>query len=134
MRKPALNMKKLVLLFFTLFALANILPAQTVYVTNTGKKYHVETCKYLSSSKIAIDLNVAIKKGYTPCKVCNPPTLSTSNQKVAEPNPTPAKAKSAPPSTSGTRTGCICRDGTQSTATGRGACSHHGGVDHWLYK
>lgn len=31
------------------------------------------------------------------------------------------------------RVGAICRDGTRSSATGRGACSHHGGVDHWLY-
>jgi hypothetical protein len=128
-------MKKLILLFITLFAIANILPAQTVYVTNTGKKYHVATCKYLSSSKIAIDLNIAIKKGYTPCKVCNPPTVSTSSPRVLDSKPilTPVKVtKSA--ATSGIRTGCICRDGTQSTATGRGACSHHGGVDHWLYK
>ena len=33
-----------------------------------------------------------------------------------------------------TRTGAICHDGTSSSATGRGACSHHGGVDYWLYK
>lgn len=33
---------------------------------------------------------------------------------------------------SGQRYGAICRDGTQSGATGRGACSHHHGVDHWL--
>lgn len=26
------------------------------------------------------------------------------------------------------RIGAICNDGTYSTATGRGACSHHGGV------
>lgn len=30
------------------------------------------------------------------------------------------------------RTGCICKDGTTSTATGRGACSSHGGVKKWL--
>jgi hypothetical protein len=34
----------------------------------------------------------------------------------------------------GPRIGCICRDGWHSSATGRGACSHHGGVDHWLYQ
>ena len=33
----------------------------------------------------------------------------------------------------GYRTGAVCRDGWISSATGRGACSHHGGVDHWLY-
>jgi hypothetical protein len=32
------------------------------------------------------------------------------------------------------RVGAVCRDGTTSTATGRGACSHHGGVDYWLYE
>lgn len=30
------------------------------------------------------------------------------------------------------RTGAMCRDGTKSSATGRGACSHHGGVANWL--
>lgn len=35
--------------------------------------------------------------------------------------------------TSGTRVGAICCDGTRSYATGRGACSHHGGVCEWLY-
>lgn len=34
---------------------------------------------------------------------------------------------------SGGRTGAICRDGTRSSATGRGACSHHDGVAQWLY-
>ncbi len=33
---------------------------------------------------------------------------------------------------SGIRYGAICRDGTSSSATGRGACSHHGGVSYWL--
>lgn len=30
------------------------------------------------------------------------------------------------------RTGAVCKDGTTSSATGSGACSGHGGVDHWL--
>lgn len=29
--------------------------------------------------------------------------------------------------------GAICSDGTRSYATGRGACSWHGGVSRWLY-
>ena len=33
----------------------------------------------------------------------------------------------------GVRIGAICRDGWHSSATGSGACSQHGGVDHWLY-
>jgi hypothetical protein len=31
------------------------------------------------------------------------------------------------------RVGAICNDKTSSTATGRGACSHHGGVNCWQY-
>ena len=31
------------------------------------------------------------------------------------------------------RIGAICNDGTESTATGSGACSHHGGVNCWKY-
>ncbi len=37
-----------------------------------------------------------------------------------------------PPSASQYRSGAICRDGWHSSATGRGACSHHGGVLYWL--
>ena len=32
------------------------------------------------------------------------------------------------------RTGAVCKDGTSSTATGKGACSHHGGVAYWKTK
>lgn len=30
------------------------------------------------------------------------------------------------------RTGAVCRDGWVSSSTGRGTCSHHGGVARWL--
>lgn len=33
----------------------------------------------------------------------------------------------------GPRIGAICRDGWHSHAVGRGACSHHGGVQRWIY-
>jgi len=45
----------------------------TVYITNTGKKYHRDGCRYLKKSKIAISLTDAKADGYTPCSVCNPP-------------------------------------------------------------
>ncbi len=41
---------------------------------------------------------------------------------------------SEPSEPKGPRTGAICNDGWESTATGQGACSHHGGVDYWLYE
>lgn len=45
----------------------------TVYVTKTGKKYHRSGCRHLAKSCIPISLSGAKAKGYTPCKVCNPP-------------------------------------------------------------
>lgn len=47
--------------------------------------------------------------------------------------PTVALATSTP-SAGSVRIGAICRDGTRSTATGSGACSHHGGVASWIYR
>lgn len=44
-----------------------------VYVTNTGVKYHMDGCQYLSKSKNAISLSSAKAAGYTPCSRCHPP-------------------------------------------------------------
>ncbi|MDE7311440.1 MAG: peptidoglycan-binding protein [Eubacterium sp.] len=44
----------------------------TVYVTDTGSKYHRDGCRYLSRSKHAIDLSVAQSLGYDACSVCRP--------------------------------------------------------------
>ncbi|MGL5888693.1 MAG: hypothetical protein ACRC3B_02340, partial [Bacteroidia bacterium] len=30
------------------------------------------------------------------------------------------------------RTGAVCNDGSNSSSTGTGACSQHGGVDYWI--
>ncbi len=45
----------------------------TVYVTNTGKRYHLDGCSSLSKSKIALSLSDAKTQGYGACKRCNPP-------------------------------------------------------------
>ncbi|MBV9925668.1 MAG: hypothetical protein JOZ96_11675 [Acidobacteria bacterium] len=44
----------------------------TVFVTDTGERYHRGDCRYLSRSKHAISLKEAKRQGYTPCKVCKP--------------------------------------------------------------
>lgn len=46
---------------------------QTVYVTDTGKKYHSDGYQYLKKSKIAISLDKAKARGYSPCSKCHPP-------------------------------------------------------------
>jgi hypothetical protein len=45
----------------------------TVYVTDTGSKYHRDGCRYLSKSRIPISLGDAKAQGYGPCSVCKPP-------------------------------------------------------------
>jgi len=108
--------------------------AQTVYITKTGKKYHRASCSYLKQSSIAISLQEAVARGYTPCSRCKPPVLKGKISKASTNDEARVEKKTIEGTNSGERTGCICRDGTRSYATGRGACSHHGGVDHWLYK
>ncbi|SQB33375.1 cell wall-binding repeat-containing protein [Clostridium cochlearium] len=44
----------------------------TVYITKTGKKYHRNGCRYLRKSKIPINKNDAINRGYGSCGICNP--------------------------------------------------------------
>lgn len=45
----------------------------TVYITDSGSKYHRASCSYLSNSKHEISLKKAVKKGYTRCTRCKPP-------------------------------------------------------------
>jgi hypothetical protein len=44
-----------------------------VYITNSGTKYHCAGCRSLRRSSIPISLAEAKRRGYTPCKICNPP-------------------------------------------------------------
>ena len=45
----------------------------TVYITDSGKKYHTDGCSSLTKSKVPIELEKAKAQGYTPCSKCNPP-------------------------------------------------------------
>ncbi|MDR2393556.1 MAG: thermonuclease family protein [Treponema sp.] len=55
-----------------------------VYVTNSGSKYHRETCTSLSRSKIALSLEDALKSGYEACSVCKPPVRSPDRVSVTK--------------------------------------------------
>lgn len=44
----------------------------TVYITNTGLKYHRSTCRFLDESQIQTTLDDAKAAGYEPCGVCDP--------------------------------------------------------------
>lgn len=43
-----------------------------VFITRTGSRYHLGSCRYLRKSKLPIDIEDAKAEGYTPCKVCKP--------------------------------------------------------------
>jgi len=44
----------------------------TVYITDTGTKYHRDGCRYLNESKHAVSCSWATSHGYTACSVCDP--------------------------------------------------------------
>ena len=47
------------------------IPDQIVYITRTGAKYHLSSCRHLKYSKIPISLEKA-KQNYGPCSICRP--------------------------------------------------------------
>lgn len=53
----------------------------TVYITDSGSKYHRKTCGSLSKSCHAIELSKAVQKGYEPCLKCKPPTEEKKKKK-----------------------------------------------------
>ncbi len=54
--------------------------SETVYVTETGQRYHKGHCQYLKTSKIETNEKQAKADGYTPCKVCFRSAASSSSQ------------------------------------------------------
>ena len=66
-------MKRTIIAVLSLLIFAGAALAATVYITDTGTKYHSAGCRHLSKSKIAISLEKAKAQGYKPCGVCSPP-------------------------------------------------------------
>lgn len=45
---------------------------RTVYVTRSGKKYHLEGCDYLSEKRMAVSLKDALSSEFEACAYCQP--------------------------------------------------------------
>lgn len=45
---------------------------ESVFITESGAKYHRAACRYLVKSSSAISAADAQARGYTPCGVCKP--------------------------------------------------------------
>lgn len=108
------------IIFLCTFIFVSIVSAQTVYVTNTGKKYHEGSCRYLHSSSISMTLQNAHDSGYEPCKVCKPPvyygTTKSNDQKLEE------KATTSQQCIAMTKKGKRCK---RSTKDPSGRCWQH---------
>lgn len=71
--------RRVSIVILLLFALSLVFaaPGSTiVFITKTGAKYHQAGCSSLRKSKIQIPLSEAVRLGYEPCKLCNPPVLT----------------------------------------------------------
>lgn len=75
--------RRLLACYFFIFIIVSVLSsspgATVVYITNTGAKYHLESCHTLRSSKIPISLSEAVARGLEPCGICNPSTITEQN-------------------------------------------------------
>ena len=115
-------MKKFLVLLVVFIAIgARSVSAQTVYITKTGQKYHTGDCRYLSQSKIAIELKEATQNGYDACSVCNPPR---SSQSSSQPLRSEAKKSASVQCGALTKAGTRCKHMTKSP---NGYCWQHGG-------
>lgn len=72
--------------------------SQTVYVQETGKKYHMKNCTAAGTGKKGMTVAEAKKAGYSACKVCKPDEAAAAEKpKPAEKPKESEKPKAAEP-------------------------------------
>ncbi len=76
------NIVFIAVLFIALFCTK--LNAQTVYVTESGKKYHAKNCSNAKTGKKGMELAAAKKEGFEPCKVCKADEIKPEADKPKE--------------------------------------------------
>lgn len=103
-----------------LFLLSFNVVAQTsttnkvVYTTETGSKYHLGSCRYLSKKKIETTQSKAISSGYFACSICKPRGVTSSNGS--------SKSSSSGRCTATTKLGARCK---RKAAAGSNTCWQH---------
>src|SRR4029078_13016607 len=111
-------LKRSVAFLLILFSLSFSLKAQVVYKTPSGKKYHLATCQMVKNVSEKITLSEAREQGLEPCKICNPQTLSDSNN-----SPNKAQGEGTTVQCRGiTKAGTRCRHRTK---IANGYCFQH---------
>jgi hypothetical protein len=111
-----------VLFFLLAFVVTQSALGQTVYVTRTGEKYHKDSCRYLSESKIATTLAEAKSKAYTACSVCKPPLTLTNELSDSDESPSDIPRAVSTQCTGMTKSGKRC---SRMTKASNGRCYQH---------
>lgn len=109
----------LLALSFSTLAACQTATADTVYVTETGVRYHTESCRYLKYSKKEITLKEAQKVGYTPCKVCY---RSSANNTTVKSNKTTTHKNTSTRCQATTQKGTQCK---RTASAGSSRCWQH---------
>ena len=102
------------------------IPFETQYEGETGQYGYTETVKQQGV--------VGVRKICKPNKPGHTDKVDVITRPVTHIIARTPKPAPQPVQQQHYRVGAICRDGWRSYATGRGACSHHGGVSEWLYE
>jgi len=73
------------IIFTTLVCLAfGFTKAQTVYIAETGKKYHTKNCPAVKTGGKEMALKEVKKKGYEPCTSCGAEKIVPKEEKFSE--------------------------------------------------
>lgn len=77
-------MKKSIIITMFICVFYSKTNAQTVYVTENGKKYHAKNCQLAKTGKKGLSLTEALQNGYEACKNCKADkiVISTRKEKV----------------------------------------------------
>lgn len=109
----------------------------TIFGASTDRKWWKFTKGWVSASLIKLQgdaTSVPLIADFAP-----PPSPTNKLQPTARAVATVASTIQnfvvhATPTYAGIKIGAVCGDGTTSGSTGKGACSHHGGVSSWIYR
>lgn len=110
---------------------SKIISQQVVYITQTGKKYHRENCRFLKYSRKETTIKKAKEFGYLTCKICKPTVYNTKAKKRKKSNSIverkkiknkPRKKATATQCTGKTKSGRRCR---RKTKNSNGRCYQH---------
>lgn len=107
--------------FSIVFFLFNFIyiSSQTVYYTPSGEKYHNANCRMVKNVSNKTDLNSALEKGLSACKICKP----ISNSKLSIAGTKKTSGSEATVQCKGTtKSGSRCK---HKTSIGNGYCFQH---------